>query len=302
MPTVRTRTLATSRSIAASAGRRSRTSGERSSSRWVVVAPMREVAVRRGDAAQLRDAFEVDEVVEGREAELHQQEQLRAAAVEQRLVAVLDEQRRGLLDRAGPVQVERGKGHGAVAAAGRARMSSGRLDAGADLDRHAEVREGAADRGEPDDRVERPRRRRPCGRCGRGCRRPARPRSSRRSARGSGARTCSWVRPSGTVIAVTQAAAISSLARPQLESHGPHAGARGLGRQLVLGEARLEPFAQQDARRPPRRRRGRRPTGVNGNLLAVDPLLLPVEHRQERAARRGRVGADALPRPRRSRS
>ena len=66
VPTSRTRRFATCRSIAASAGSRSRTSGERSSSRCVTVAPTTRHAVLRADARELLDRLQVDEVAERR--------------------------------------------------------------------------------------------------------------------------------------------------------------------------------------------------------------------------------------------
>ena len=80
------------RSISASAGHRSRTAGDRSISRWVADAPIGHPAVR-SDAPQLGDALDVDEVRERREAELHDEQKLGAARVEDSLVAVILEKR-----------------------------------------------------------------------------------------------------------------------------------------------------------------------------------------------------------------
>ena len=66
VPTSRTRRFATCRSIAASAGSRSRTSSERSSSRCVTVAPTTSAAVLRPHACELLDPLQVDEMAERR--------------------------------------------------------------------------------------------------------------------------------------------------------------------------------------------------------------------------------------------
>ena len=124
VPTVRTRTFATWRSIDASAGSRSSTSGDRSIWRCVAVAPDHEHVAVLADARELVDRLRVDEVLERGEAELREQQQLGAAAVQQRLLAVLVEERGCLLDRSRPVQLEGRERHACVAAAGCASTSS----------------------------------------------------------------------------------------------------------------------------------------------------------------------------------
>ena len=83
-------------------------------------------------------------------------------------------------------------------------------------------------------------------------------------------------------------------ARPELEAHRAHAGTAGRRRALVAVDRRLETLLEQlvDRRLDAVEVRDR---GRERELVAVDPLLLPVEHREEGGARRGRVRADPLP-------
>src|SRR5712691_979471 len=72
--------------------------------------------ILRPDAAELLDALDVHEVPVDREAELQQQQQLRAAADDRGVFAVAREELAGFVDRARTVQVEGRQRHAATGA------------------------------------------------------------------------------------------------------------------------------------------------------------------------------------------
>src|SRR2546429_94629 len=110
-------------------------------------------------------------------------------------------------------------------------------------------------------------------------------------------RTWTSVNPSGTVIAVTQAAVISSV---RGQSSSPRARipawqTRAASRELVPLDRAVEPLLEQlvaGCLDPVHVRDG----WCERELATFEPLLLPVEQRQERCAGRRRVLADARPR------
>src|SRR5262249_14959002 len=107
----------------------------------------RERAVLAPDPAQLLDRLHVDEVAVRGEPELEEQEQLRAAAVEDGVVPVAREQLAGLLDFVCAMQLEGRERHAAGAAAGCASTSSAastRSPTSTDAPRSASVLPSAA--------------------------------------------------------------------------------------------------------------------------------------------------------------
>ena len=197
-------------SISASAGQRSRTTAERSTSRCVTAAPTSSTPAATSRRRSSAMPLHVHQVAVVREPELHQEQQLRAARVDDRVVAELLSSPAASSSEAGRCSSNGGS------------VLTPRKPTLARLGDHLEVASTpspmrtsaprslrpASERGDGHDRVQRVARPGPCARCGRLVRELAVPAGEHHAvALADVLERAARAMPSGTRIAVTQPAA-----------------------------------------------------------------------------------------------